>query len=102
MYAAMPADEMVLLNQLGVPNTIVLEACAPPPLRRVLTVAVEPDTLAVLNQLVGTVAEYRLVHAAPLGPRSPNEVTLSWEGTPDRLALMVSAGLETSEYPTSS
>jgi hypothetical protein len=56
MYAAMPADEMVLVNQLGEPNTVVLAVCAPPPSRVALIVAIEPAALAALNQLLGTLA----------------------------------------------
>ena len=97
----MPTDESLSRNQLGVPYTRKSAVCMPPPLKLALTVAVEPATLAVLNQLLGMVVSYRRVSAAPLGPLSWYVETLCADA-PARLALMPSAALETLEWPYSS
>jgi hypothetical protein len=103
MYAAMPGEEMLCPNQLGVPYTMKLAVCVLPDLvvKLALMVALVPIAFAALNQLLGTFAEYRRVHLAPLGPRCEFEVMVK-EEAPGRLALMLSDGFDTSELPCSS
>ena len=99
VYAAMPADERRESNHMGVPYTVSAAACVSPPSSLVLTVAVEPVSLAALNQLAGTLTEYRRVRL--LTPRSVYELKLR-SGAPASDAVMVSGTLDTSESPYSS